>query len=256
MTRGVQRLDLSPPASITSPGRGRRAALTSSPSPREPAPSPRDGAQHLPELATWSQWWWVSRTWVSVRSSRRPPERLDGAARVDHHRGAAALVGDHVGVGEELVVHRAFEDHAPQRILRRSARPGEVGYARSGNAGGGAGGAGGRGAAARTEQAGGAGRRGRCAGGGADALDGGGRARPRARPQAGAASRLVDLTHTFRADFPALSRATSRRRRATTARTIGARRLLRDRTGPSGEHTATHMDAPAHFIEDGPGRPS
>src|SRR5947209_9036644 len=51
-----------------------------------------------------------------VRQLERPTreeleQRLERAACVDHHRVTARLVGHHVSVGDEVVVHRAFDDH-------------------------------------------------------------------------------------------------------------------------------------------------
>ena len=41
----------------------------------------------------------------------RAQQRLDRPAGVHHHGGASVLVGHHVGVGQELIVHGALEDH-------------------------------------------------------------------------------------------------------------------------------------------------
>ena len=71
-------------------------------------------SRSLPSSETWSWWWWVSSTCVGVRSwpLGRLDQRLHRAAGVDEERLAARLVGDQVGVGQELRVHRALEDHA------------------------------------------------------------------------------------------------------------------------------------------------
>ena len=68
--------------------------------------------------ATWSWWWWVSSTWVSVQLTAAQvfEQRRDRAAGVDHHRVAAGLVRHQVGVGQPVVVHRALDDHAQERI--------------------------------------------------------------------------------------------------------------------------------------------
>ena len=66
---------------------------------------------------TWSWWWWVSSTCVSVElpAPQVVEQRRDRAAGVDHHRVPPRLVGDRVGVGQEVVVHRALDDHRPER---------------------------------------------------------------------------------------------------------------------------------------------
>ncbi len=50
-------------------------------------------------------------------------QRRDRAARVDHHRVAAGLVGDDVVVREEAVAHRAFDDHVPHPTPRGTLVP-------------------------------------------------------------------------------------------------------------------------------------
>ena len=57
-----------------------------------------------------------------VRQLERPAreeleQRRDRAAGVDHHRVAARLVGDQVGVGQQVVVHRALDDHDVRSMI-------------------------------------------------------------------------------------------------------------------------------------------
>ena len=56
---------------------------------------------------------------VSVNGPRSSnvEQRLDRTAGVDHHRVAAELIRHDVGVGQELVVHRALDDHARRGVI-------------------------------------------------------------------------------------------------------------------------------------------